>query len=92
MAFEYQGEQHFQEIYSLGPLWRYSERDREKKIACNDKGITLIEIPYWWDFTRESLVASIHSYRPDVISAQGNGIPIPKEPPTSITKGKYLWF
>lgn len=35
------------------------QRDTEKKRACNDIGITLIEIPYWWDETISSLAATI---------------------------------
>jgi hypothetical protein len=27
--------------------------------SCNKKGITLIYIPYWWDFKEESLAATI---------------------------------
>ena len=80
LAFEYQGEQHYVEVYPLGAQWKHSERDLEKSLACKEKGITLIEIPYWWDFKKESLIATIHQYRPDLISFPGNGIPIPKQP------------
>jgi len=77
LAFEYQGEQHFRDIYALGsPQWKYVERDEEKRVECKAHGITLIEIPYWWDFEKESLLATIHSFRSDLISTPGKGIPI----------------
>ncbi len=31
------------------------------------KGITLIEVPYWWDKNRESLEATIYEQRPELL-------------------------
>ena len=33
LAFEYQGEQHYYDIYALGNLWIQKERDKEKRKA-----------------------------------------------------------
>jgi hypothetical protein len=45
-------------------------------------GITLIEIPYWWDNTIESLQATIHQSRPELIKADvSKWNPIPKTMP-----------
>jgi hypothetical protein len=44
-------------------------------------GITLIEIGYWWDGTKDSLAATIHSHRPDIISLPPFAKPIPTSPP-----------
>ena len=49
LAFEYQGEQHFEQRFLFKPLIKQQETDQEKRIACSENGITLIEIPYWWD-------------------------------------------
>ena len=46
LALEYQGEQHYKTIYSLGDLTQVSLRDEEKREACLRAGITLIEVPY----------------------------------------------
>ncbi len=81
LAFEYQGEQHYYDVYAMGPQWQYSMRDEEKRHSCHQKGITLIEIPYWWDFQRASIQATIYEFRPDLIKNPGSGKPIPKEPP-----------
>jgi hypothetical protein len=83
LAFEYQGEHHFYDIYALGPQWYQQERDEEKRKVCKELGITLIEIPYWWDRTNESLMATIHNYRPDLCSKPQKAKPIPNEPPST---------
>ena len=69
LAFEYQGEQHYHDIFSMGPQWLHQQKDSEKKEVCNYSGITLIEIPYWWDFMKGSLAATIQEHRPDLISS-----------------------
>lgn len=40
--------------------------DKEKKLACKKLGITLIEIPHWWDYSRTNLVATIQQNRPEL--------------------------
>jgi hypothetical protein len=87
LAFEYQGQQHFFDVYTLGQQWRYLERDEDKRLACKEKGITLIEVPFWWDFKKESLIATIHKVRPELISSPGSGTPIPTEMPEDIRSG-----
>jgi len=59
-------------------------RDKEKKELCAGAGITLLDVPYWWDGSHGSLAATIHKARPD--------IPIPQRflvgaAPISATKG-----
>ena len=63
MAFEYQGEHHYLDNYRSGmvTVWQQRQRDEEKRKACEEKGITLIEVPYWWDRQISSLVAMIHN-------------------------------
>jgi hypothetical protein len=93
LALEYQGQQHFYDIYALGNLWTQKQKDEEKRMACKAHGITLIEIPYWWDFGKSSLEATIQIHRPDLIhSSQGE--PIPNEPLKKFPKGNVLrfWF
>lgn len=60
LAFEYQGQHHYHDIYAFGRLWDIKQRDEEKKEACKRSGIKLIQIPYWWDFKVASLKATIH--------------------------------
>jgi hypothetical protein len=81
LAFEYQGEQHYFNIFSYGAQWGYEKRDAEKRRACKAAGITLIEVPYWWDFAAESLAATIHQHRPELITSSTSAQPIPTQPP-----------
>jgi hypothetical protein len=57
---------------------------QEKRVACDENGIKLIEIPYWWDFTKDSLVATIHMHRPDLIKTPGHGKVISAIPPVKL--------
>ncbi len=80
LAFEYQGEQHFYDIYSCsGGRWNQKQRDEEKRIKCKEYGITLIEIPYWWSKKENTLVATIAQSRPDIFLSSDEQ-PIPLEP------------
>jgi len=54
--------------------------DKEKQKLCKQNGITLIEIPYWWDKQLSSLISTIHQQRKDLIFdcniKEGNPIPM----------------
>jgi len=53
LAIEYQGEQHYSESWSgvldNAEFNKIEQRDKDKKEACLQLGIRLIEVPYWWD-------------------------------------------
>lgn len=77
LAFEYQGNlqdqntltsgmQHYQSSFLFSS--EQKERDVVKKEILKKAGITLIEIPYWWDMKEESLVAYIRQQRPDLLT------------------------
>ena len=85
LAFEYQGEHHYHSHYLFGSNETQKVRDEEKRMACKRAGITLIEIPYWWDRSKTSIAATIHKYRPDIIPEAGAGQPIPEYPPNMKT-------
>lgn len=78
LGFEYHGEQHFLSMFNQDMSLQYA-RDKHRRQICYQMGITLIEIPYWWDLkkgllfyiinstTKESLIASIIQLRPDLM-------------------------
>lgn len=70
LAFEFQGEQHFatgnEEKGFFHDLGYRQLKDEEKRSACKKLGLTLIEVPYWWDKTVEALTTLISSVRPDI--------------------------
>ena len=54
-----------------------NQRDIAKSTFCKEKGITLIEVPYWWDKKYSSLAATVYSQRPDLFTEKPKGDPIP---------------
>jgi hypothetical protein len=48
-------------------------KDEEKRATCERQGITLIEIPHWWDRSREGLLAAIKKARPDAVVDPSSG-------------------
>lgn len=80
----WQGEQH----YFFSPFFGTSDiqqsRDVEKRAACAEANITLLEVPFWWDKTKESLQSTIHKLRPDVFSKPSRAPPIPENMPLKI--------
>jgi len=67
LAIEYQGEQHYQWTFKHGSPNILRERDYARKQACDRFGITILEIPFWWDQRMESLTSTIHTHRPDLL-------------------------
>ncbi len=58
---------------------------------CEEDGITLIVIPYWWNTSIESLSQTIHLARPDLEMPVTNGNPIVNVMPNSkSTKEIYI--
>lgn len=47
LAFEYQGQQHYQNSVYFGTYSLRKQNDEDKKAACLKYGVTLLEIPYW---------------------------------------------
>ena len=45
-------------------------------------GITLVEIPYWWDRRYESLISTVYNHRPDLFTQKPTFDPIPLSPPS----------
>jgi hypothetical protein len=91
LALEYQGKHHFHDVYSIGQKWHFNQlRDEEKRLKCKMEGITLIEIPYWWDYQKSSLLATIYAQRPDLFEEPVLFEPIPSEPPGGFPKGIIL--
>ena len=81
IGFEYQGQQHYYDIFAMGSRWHQRQRDAEKRKLCLQRGITLIEVPYWWDRSTESLAGAIKEQREDINFPSNVGEPIPKLPP-----------
>jgi hypothetical protein len=59
-----QGRQHYGQMGIFhGAFQSQQFRDYEKRELCKSLEIFLIDVPYWWDFKKESLAATIASVR-----------------------------
>lgn len=69
LGFEYHGAQHYQlsERFSDVSMEERRRKDDEKKLACKKAGITLIEVPYYWNGTREALIEMIRNENPELV-------------------------
>jgi len=66
-AREYNGEHHYEELPFFGPLEAVQRRDMEKRRICEESGIRLLTVPYWWDRSLASLTASLHLHFPSIL-------------------------
>jgi len=67
LAFEYQGQQHYHNHKVFGEVTPITQRDDSRRQACASLGMTLLEVPYWWQRDKESILALIKQYRPDMV-------------------------
>ena len=73
LAFEYQGKQHYEQLSTFGKSSERMERDNAKERLCNERGITLISVPFWWNKSRAPLLESILEARPDLFDQEKGG-------------------
>eukprot|EP01124_Arcella_intermedia_P012890 TRINITY_DN1928_c0_g1_i1.p1 TRINITY_DN1928_c0_g1~~TRINITY_DN1928_c0_g1_i1.p1 ORF type:complete len:246 (+),score=59.57 TRINITY_DN1928_c0_g1_i1:561-1298(+) len=66
VAFEFQGQQHYQSIPGFSDLEGRRNRDAEKKELCEINNILLVSIPYWWDNTLQGLRPFLPQSFPDL--------------------------
>ncbi len=59
-------------------------------MICDNAGLTLVVIPYWWDKEIQSVAQTVHKARPDIVPPSiflhGNVIP-PQHPEKMQEKG-----
>eukprot|EP01114_Cavostelium_apophysatum_P017295 TRINITY_DN5106_c0_g1_i2.p1 TRINITY_DN5106_c0_g1~~TRINITY_DN5106_c0_g1_i2.p1 ORF type:complete len:690 (-),score=185.35 TRINITY_DN5106_c0_g1_i2:125-2194(-) len=75
LVVEYQGEQHYFDNTVWGDLSVQRLRDQRKKEIFNLAGVTLVEVPFWWDGNKRSLAGTIAALRPDLAKAMERSNP-----------------
>lgn len=70
IGFEYNGAHHYRDVGFYGPVDMYKRRDEAKRRMCVDRGIRLVEVPYWWDGQVESLAATLYQQLPSFVSTE----------------------
>jgi len=70
IAFEYHGSQHYYNSLRDSEISMNERKqlDDEKRRLCQANDITLIELPFWWNHQKESLIEAIMQQRPDLNS------------------------
>jgi len=66
LAFEYQAYHHYYDHIMFGEDDSPKVEDEERRKASKSLGITLIELPYWWQRDKETLLSLLQKERPDV--------------------------
>eukprot|EP01126_Amoeba_proteus_P003771 TRINITY_DN11269_c0_g1_i6.p1 TRINITY_DN11269_c0_g1~~TRINITY_DN11269_c0_g1_i6.p1 ORF type:complete len:192 (-),score=29.92 TRINITY_DN11269_c0_g1_i6:103-678(-) len=73
LAFEYQGEQHYHDLsrfYGMNSRFLLNfVRDEVKRVKCQNMGITLVVVPYWWNGQPDSLVRLISLVQPNFLGS-----------------------
>ena len=54
-------------------------------------GVTLIQVPFWWDNTASSLASSIHKFRPELIPHSSDAESIPSTCANIVGTNFYLF-
>ena len=66
----FKGQQHYNEtefLHNMTSVEERKERDKQKLELCEKQGITLVQVPYWWNKKTDSLAATIQNKRPDLL-------------------------
>jgi hypothetical protein len=63
-----------------GEVMAFRSDDQRKLAFCGSKGITLIEVPYWWDQSAASLAGTIRESRTELLDQWSDAKPIPTSP------------
>jgi hypothetical protein len=89
LAIEYQGQTHYYTTSVYGSAAARQKSDNRKQEIAVNEGISLIQIPFWWDKSSQSLTATIRKYRPDLLQhLESKALPIPTQMATHLQR-KY---
>eukprot|EP01128_Nolandella_sp_AFSM9_P008126 TRINITY_DN4682_c0_g1_i1.p1 TRINITY_DN4682_c0_g1~~TRINITY_DN4682_c0_g1_i1.p1 ORF type:complete len:585 (-),score=94.63 TRINITY_DN4682_c0_g1_i1:175-1866(-) len=70
LAFEFHGVHHYSDSMMFGISGMYQENDERKRQLCKRKGITLIEVPHWWDHREQSVPELVREKRPELVNEE----------------------
>jgi len=61
IVFEYQGDRHYFDVLNYGELGIFENTDAKKAVHLANNDYTLIEVPYWWDGSRQAVLDTLKS-------------------------------
>jgi len=81
IAFEYLEDPNTAAQYATGSQYSVYFFSRGKRIACEEKGISLVEVPSYWNGSTSSLLSIITRMKPDLFkTSTTTNIPISSSP------------
>jgi len=100
LIIEYHGGHHYHDTFIFGELKFQEARDSMKRTLCQLNNWTLLEIPYWWDFSFDQLANALHHLNPELVPntfGDGRGFPLhptAQQIPAYLTqrRAKSLWI
>eukprot|EP01126_Amoeba_proteus_P024807 TRINITY_DN2489_c0_g1_i5.p1 TRINITY_DN2489_c0_g1~~TRINITY_DN2489_c0_g1_i5.p1 ORF type:complete len:242 (+),score=55.22 TRINITY_DN2489_c0_g1_i5:150-875(+) len=94
LGFDYQGHEIHYTCFFGASMSRLPRDTRKQEMFEHPSvGITLVEVPYWWNGDSHQLAASVRVRRPDLLSEYAHLThvdAIPKDPPVAATLEKEL--
>jgi DNA ligase-1 len=89
LCFEFQDDYHYITTwYAHDPVDTIKSADSVKRESILKRKTTLIVVPCWWNGSSESLLASVHFHRPDLLfDRKASHPPIPLNPPRFLKAG-----
>eukprot|EP01124_Arcella_intermedia_P002073 TRINITY_DN11138_c0_g1_i2.p1 TRINITY_DN11138_c0_g1~~TRINITY_DN11138_c0_g1_i2.p1 ORF type:complete len:475 (-),score=83.32 TRINITY_DN11138_c0_g1_i2:145-1569(-) len=51
LVIEYQGEQHYRDVFVWKPCKEQRKLDEEKRELCEQNGLKILHVPFWWNET-----------------------------------------
>jgi hypothetical protein len=66
LAFEFQGEHHFDDFFTVGGSNTMQDRDSEKRAICFRAGIVLVEISADWGGSADAILSACESQAPGI--------------------------
>jgi len=66
LGFDYYVDPNTNGQYAVGANYNFNFFHNAKKLVCEKAGITLIDVPSWWDKKSESILAAINRCRPEI--------------------------
>jgi len=75
IIFEYHGYQHYFDHYMFGDVKSQRQHDNDRRITCKYHNITYLEVPYWWQHDKQSIIAMVHLVRPDIVAHSSSSTP-----------------
>jgi len=77
IAFEYLEDPNSGAQYAMGAHYSIYHFFKAKRIVCESRNITLVEVPSYWDRKKSSLISVVKRLRPEIFQEKSTNTPTP---------------